>query len=432
MNQHYLNPNFLKISLFFLIVIFPLSLASGSGVININTILISSIILFYISKKINFFILKDNFIVFLIIFLIFIFLNSAFHYENLELLIKSIGNFRYLLLSIGVYFFLSEISKKTLKILIFLNLILIICIGSDIIYQYIFDQNIFGFLPGMCDENQNNCTRFSGVFGSELIAGAYVSQIGLLNLFLIDKLEIKNKNINIFTKLIFGLFIFLVILITGERSALLVLILSFFFFFYFNKKIFIFLLLNIFFLSMIFILAKNSHAIKSRYLNLLDGWNSKKELTIKDKIVNSPWSYHYQAAYELFLKKPVLGHGPKSFRVKCAETNIEKKLIEKEDYYVGYRSCSTHPHNYMMEFLSEHGIVGFLFFIFFFFKSFFILYKLRNKEKNENIYFLIGIGSILLAIIFPFKPSGSFFTTFNASILFYIFGFFLYYLKQVK
>ena len=49
MNQHYLNPNFLKISLFFLIVIFPLSLASGSGVININTILISSIILFYIS-----------------------------------------------------------------------------------------------------------------------------------------------------------------------------------------------------------------------------------------------------------------------------------------------------------------------------------------------------------------------------------------------
>jgi hypothetical protein len=37
-----------------------------------------------------------------------------------------------------------------------------------------------------------------------------------------------------------------------------------------------------------------------------------------------------------------------------------------------------------------------------------------------------------LAIMFPLKPSGSFLTTFNASILFYIFGFFLYYTTKVK
>jgi hypothetical protein len=37
-----------------------------------------------------------------------------------------------------------------------------------------------------------------------------------------------------------------------------------------------------------------------------------------------------------------------------------------------------------------------------------------------------------LAIILPLKPSGSFFSTFNATMLFYILGFFLHYLKKVE
>ena len=317
------------------------------------------------------------------------------------------------------------------KIYIYLNLIIIVLIGFDIFYQYIFNQNIFGFPPGMCEKNYINCTRFSGIFGSELVAGAFISQIGLLNLFLIKDLELKNKKSYNLIILIFGLFLFLVIILTGERNALLIFIITLFFFFLFNKKIITFLIINFFLFILLILIAQNSHSIKSRYINLLDGWNSSKELTIKKKIINSPWSYHYQAAFELFTHKPILGHGPRSFRIKCKDTKIEKKLIEQKGYYLDYRSCSTHPHNYMMEFLSEHGIIGFLFFFFFFIKILSSIFKLRHHAINKNLYLTIGIGSLLLAIIFPFKPSGSFFSTFNASIFFYIFGFFLYYLKRI-
>ena len=86
----------------------------------------------------------------------------------------------------------------------------------------------------------------------------------------------------------------------------------------------------------------------------------------------------------------------------------------------------------MMEFLSEYGIIGFLFFIILFIKIFLKLFKFRNQSNQKNIILLVGTGSILLAIIFPFKPSGSFFSTFNATVFFYIFGFFLHYLKQNK
>ena len=44
----------------------------------------------------------------------------------------------------------------------------------------------------------------------------------------------------------------------------------------------------------------------------------------------------------------------------------------------------------------------------------------------------ITLGSLILAIIFPFKPLGSFFSTTNSTMLFYIFGFYLHYLKKIK
>jgi hypothetical protein len=59
------------------------------------------------------------------------------------------------------------------------------------------------------------------------------------------------------------------------------------------------------------------------------------------------------------------------------------------------------------------------------------IFKIKNYGTKESIV-AIGLGSLLLAIMFPLKPSGSFFSTFNASLLFYIMGFFLFYSRKVK
>lgn len=426
-----LNSNLFRNILFISVIFFPLSVVLRSFILNMNVLLISSLIIFFILNKKNYELFNNKFVVFLLIFFSYIFLNSIYQFEKVETIIKTLGNFRYILLTLGVIFFLEHSSQKNKKFFLYLNLSLILLIGLDIIYQYNFYQNIFGFPPAMCNEYLNKCTRFSGVFDDELIAGAFVCQIGLICLFLMNNIKIQNNRSSGILKLIFGIYILIVILLTGERNALLIFLINLFFFFYFNKKIIIFLLIGFFIFSIIYIISLNSQSVKNRYVNILDSWGSLNSSTY-EKIVRSPWSFHYQAAYELFLQKPIFGHGPKSFRNECKNTKIEKELSKNIDYAKGYKSCSTHPHNYMMEFLSENGAVGLIFYLSLFFTIFIKLLCLKKKSNLNEVSIVFGIGGLLLAIMFPFKPSGSFFTTFNASIFFYIFGFFVYYLKKIK
>ena len=424
---------FLDITLLLIVFFFPIIIVLRSAAINIAVITASLIILFYFifkKKQIEFF--KNRLIFYIIIFFLFIFINSIIHFTNYDLLLKSFGNFRYLLLSIAVFYVFDKMSYRQKKFFIYFNIIIIFLIALDILYQFIFYKDIFGFVPGMCiNTNQIKCVRFSGVFGDELIAGSYLSQIGFLILILFLNLELKKNFFNFLIKFFLPLFLFIIILITGERAALLIVVASLFFIFFFKRKIINFFIILLFLLTLIFFLGQKNESINIRFVKLFNSWNSTSEQEpIINKIMESPWVLHYQAAIELFLEKPILGHGPKSFRIMCENTNIDIKTREKTHLYKGYRACSTHPHNYLLEFLSEHGLVGGLFFIGLILFIFTSVYKKSKNNKNENILIIVGVGSLILAIIFPFKPSGSFFSTLNASMFFYIFGFFLYYLKK--
>ena len=425
---------FLDKLLLILVFCFPLIIVLRSAAINIATILVSIVILFNIFKKKEIEIFKNRLVIFIIIFFSYIFINSIIHFINFDLLLKSLGNFRYLFLSLAVFFVFEKMSDAQKNFFIYFNIIIILFIGLDILYQFFFYKNIFGFLPGMCNIILPiKCLRFSGIFGDELIAGSYLSQIGFLILILFLNLDLKIVNFNSIIKILLFLFLLSIILLTGERSALLIIFISLFFIFFFKRKIINFFFIFLFLLGLIFFSAQKIESINTRYIQLFDGWGStSKEAKIINKLIESPWSFHYQAAVELFLEKPIFGHGLKSFRTKCNDTNIDKKTRIERDYHRDYRACSTHPHNYFLEFLSENGIIGGLFFIMLFFIIFVSVYKVSKNNKNQNAFIIIAIGSLILAIIFPLKPSGSFFTTFNASMLFYIFGFFLYYLKKAK
>ena len=416
--------NYLLLTLIFC---FPLIIIIGSAAINISTVAISIIVLLRLlgDTEISFF--KNSLLIFLFIFILFIFVNSIFKIDTFDSFLKLFGYFRYLFLMIGTYIVLEEATKKQITFFININLVLILLIGIDIIYQYTFYENIFGFLPGMCDEKVLNCLRFSGIFGDELIAGAFICQIGLLMLFLKIGQKFNAKNLIIAP---FFIFIFIIILFTGERNALLILFICIFFICFFNKKILSFILLFSFLLTIIFLLTKKNDTINQRFINLYEGVNIVKNSTLIERIKENPWSYHYQAAIELFLEKPFTGHGIKSFRVKCKETNIETKIVSEKNIhrYYGYRACSTHPHNYFLEFLAEQGLIGGLFYLGLFFLIFSSIYKKTYTQKE--VFLSITIGSLILAIIFPIKPSGSFLSTFNASILFYILGFFMHSLKS--
>lgn len=415
-----------------IILFFPLIIVFKSTAINTSLLTLSLVSLFLIIKNKDYSFFSHYFIIIILFFIGFVFINSLINFKNIETVIKSFGNFRFIFLTFATVFILSNISKKNYLLFIFLNCTLIVFINFDILYQFTFNKNILNFPPGMCGENFTNCTRFSGIFGDELVAGGFISQIGLLFFFMAISEIPKKNNFQKYIAYLYLFLLFVTILLTGERNSLLIFIICLFIFCILFKKV-ILLLLSIPLIGIIFfIFALNSNSIKERYLNILNTTSSKSESSIIKKISNTPWSYHYQTAFEMFLDKPLLGHGYKNFRVKCKETKMDKKTVNQPLKYRGYRGCSTHPHNYMLEMLSENGIVGFIIYLTIIIIIIFDVLKLGKYSKDKNQMLVIGIGSLLIAILFPLKPSGSFLTTFNASILFYLLGFFTYYKSQIK
>ena len=129
----------------------------------------------------------------------------------------------------------------------------------------------------------------------------------------------------------------------------------------------------------------------------LDKANSEK------KIFTSTHDSLYRTSWNMFLDKPILGHGPKLFRVKCKD----------EKFKVGDSKCHTHPHNFYIQLLAETGIIGFSFLFGLLIYFFYLIYKQvinkyflkRDFLSDYQICLLAG----LLITIWPLIPNGSFF-----------------------
>ena len=65
-------------------------------------------------------------------------------------------------------------------------------------------------------------------------------------------------------------------------------------------------------------------------------------------IFSKTYESHYLIALKMFKQKPILGYGPKTFRKFCAEP----------ENYVNEIACTTHPHNFYLQLLSEVGVIG--------------------------------------------------------------------------
>ena len=84
--------------------------------------------------------------------------------------------------------------------------------------------------------------------------------------------------------------------------------------------------------------------------------------------------------------------------------------MQKEEYP---DLSSIHPHQIHFEVLAELGSVGYLYFIFFMFVSFL---KSINSYRNKKDYFVLSGMLYVITILIPILPSGSFFTSFGATV----------------
>jgi O-antigen ligase len=377
-----------------ILLLFPLCQVIGPFWVNFALIL-ASVIFFYELVKKNFYDkLKLNWIYFYVIFVIYNILHSFFATDILNSLQSSFFQFRYLLFSLFIFLCISN--AKNIGFIIKFWLVLVLFVSFDTIYQYFFFKNIFG-LP-------IRGTRPSGVFGKELIVGAFIAYTSVPIIFYYFQ---KFYNLNYKEKFLYSLiylFLFATVALTGERLSFLIFFVSSLIIFVFNtslKKFIILLTSLIIFLILIYF---NSTSFNSRV---------KDFNNILINFYDSSYGRLWESGYLLFEKNKIFGVGLKNYRVDC-DNQIDPRPESIPQF------CSTHPHNFFLEMLSETGFVGFsIFFIFFFSLVFYFKSKIRHL-KSDLIFkkyapFFYGNILILLIYIWPLKTSGSFFTTWNGS-----------------
>ena len=378
---------------FFIILVglYPAALVAGTAVSEmINLILIISFLSnCYIHKNWSW--VKDRIFLWLLIIYFYLVANSLFSNYPEQSYERAIGFIRFPILIFAISFFFKA-KKNSEKIIFGMWFATLAFLIFDLYYEVIFGHNLVGHQSPWKD-------RLSGMMFEELKIAHLLIGFSLPTLFFIFE---SDKNIK---KFIISIIVFSIILIlTGERAntlkGLFVIFLSFLLYknkFFQIKKVYLFFFLIIF--SVLIYTKPNIH--QRYYLEISNAWKNSNS-SVFNLVKNSNYGPHYQVAWSIFQNYPVFGSGLKTFRIEC-----------RKKAYSEYSGCTTHPHQLYLEFLSEIGLVGFLLFV-----SFFVYILFRAKKyllKNQNGAVLCS-ALYVFALNIPLLPSGSFFTSFGATI----------------
>lgn len=392
----------------FYLPILMIAYIAGNAVIDLCVILSGLSWIFIYGK--NFFKFEKQIkSIFILLFLFYFLLiiSSLFSEYFPYSIIKASLFIRFILF--GLFFY--EIFNKSLnKFSEYFNpiLFLFLIIYSDVIIQLIIGKDIFGFAYVSID-------RLSGPFGDELILGSFIFIFGSLYILSRSKYDLSFY--------FFLILSFIIISLTGERVAfikfILFIALLLLYIFFKNKefkkiKIFVSLLILIF-TTYTTILFKTDYL--ERHLDFI------KKLTPGNDnfILFTGYNAHFTTAFNIFSDNPIFGSGFRSFRKECKKyenyfdmDNIPTlKSIKNEQTKIQIKDslnrniCTTHPHNFYLEILSETGLLAFILFLS-------ILYLVYQKLVlfETKLFFII--------YFFPFISTGSIFHGKNSFLFIFI------------
>ena len=406
-----------------LIVFIPFSLIFGNLITNLNIILICLVGLVYFNFKIF---ETDNRFNLYVIFAFFIYLILISFFQNInniqanplykDHILKSLFFFRFLFLYLIVNK-ICELNKLNLKFLFTSWALIAFIVSIDIVIQITFGKNLLGFPV--------TANRPSGLFGQEHIAGSWLQKFSLFFIFGIPFFYKIKHNLFI---LLSSIFFLIVILSTGNRMAAVVFFSSIILFFLLEKKYKEFLIISIFFISIVSIISfvfpsnnKLNNSIRNFYVYSKNIFIYAPELFYNNKIKNQTLAEYdgsgsylitFNSAVQLWKKNKIFGGGLKSFRLNCK--------------FERYQICNSHPHNYFLELMVDSGLVGLtlIYIIFFLNIRHFIKSYISNKYDRYK-FISIPFFLIILFEFFPIRSTGSFFTTNNAAIVFLVLSIFI-------
>lgn len=406
-----------------LLYLIPFVLLTGSFLpdLFLSLIAILFIIGSIINKSLNYY--NSKFFILFILFYIFLLICSILSENPFFSLKSSIAYFRFGFFSIAVWWLIENNKKLIPNFTKFLLLTFIFAIITGFI-QYFYGFNLIGT---HIDE------RLTLTLNDKLILGGYLIRLlPLLLAMCIINFGITKKNFILYIILI--VFTFILVFLSGERTAFAISILIFFFIFYIfpKKNIFklIVLIIPIFILTILFIFKPN---LLDR--QIIQTFNDISKQTINSDLLITERNFHifsavheshYKSAIKMFKNNPILGIGPNLYRIKCYEV----------EYKINSLACSTHPHNTFIQLASETGTIG-LFFVSLIFIYLIIILRRKMKLAFNGDITLVDYYQILLILsivvsLFPFLPSLNFFNNWINVIYYLPVGFLLFSINNQK
>ena len=302
----------------------------------------------------------------------------------------------------------------------------------DLIFELTFGFNTLGNSSPF-----KHIGRYSSFFGDELIMGKYIALLFpyiFLLYFSKDHKKYIPKNLFIF----FIPITLFIILLSGERTALVYFVLFLCFLFFYNNliskkhKLFLFILLSLLTITFLSVPSESKNRLLNSTFNQI--FDLGLNLSDKDfdmKLFSEIHELHYKTGINMYINNKVLGIGPKMFRKECGKKEYKEELshTSRKDYVNITNGCSTHPHNYYIQILAETGSLGFLTLL----SIFFFIIKDLVKAKNYNNFNSTKLILIVLFLnFFPFVPTNSFYNNWISIILYLPFSFLLYSQKNLK
>jgi O-antigen ligase len=369
------------------------------------------VFLVYVIRNKAFYYFNNKPLIIFFIFCIYCILVSAFVAKDISFSFgSSLFYFR-----IGVFaclvWYLIEKNKKILNYFYYALVVCFSALAVDGYIQFLHGFNIIG-LPA-------SGNRISSFFGKEFIMGSYLSRLFPL-LFAMFLLR-KNSKFEVYY--IGGLFILIDVLIyiSGERAAFFFLNLSTLFIIILIKKYQKFRLI-IFICSLVLIAGLTFSYNKLADRMILD--TAKSFGFLKESQKRNFFTIEHDSlirtAYNMFLDKPIFGHGPKMFRLIC----------DDKKYATGVMPCSTHPHNFYIQLLAETGIIGFSFLFSAFAYVLYCAYRqfksIVLKEKRYLTDYQVCLLAGILITVWPLAPNGNFFNNWLIIVYSLPVGFYLH------
>ena len=324
-------------------LIIPL-LLTGPFLPDLLVSLTSIYFLFFSIKNKQFYIYDNKYFKFFLLFWLTCIISSLLSDSILYSLKSSFFYIRIAIFALLIGY-LIEKHKKILDYFYFSFLITFTCVIIDGIFQYYNGFNLLG------QEMWGIGSRVSSFFGDQLILGSYLVRLSPLciGLFFLR----KNKfNWEYYFFPLFLVFVSILIFMSGGRASLFYLLLiSIFLILFLHKYKFIRIGILVATLICVSLLLHNNPKLQERYIkNPIQsmGFNSSKIY-----IFTPSHDSLIKTSLNMFLDKPLIGHGPKLFRFKCKDKN----------YATGIFPCATHPHNFYIQLLAETGLIGFFLYL---------------------------------------------------------------------